>query len=119
MVKRLVWFAALFLASNAIVLAQAPKPATPAPANPAAELEKIQKAKDLVREWFKRWNALDETPESINKFMELYRPDALHLTGPQDDVIGTAYYDGQAMIRKLAEHVGKTYCRQAFYIKAR
>jgi hypothetical protein len=104
---------------------QAPK-AAPAPANPAAELEKlkaeqdrVQKAKELVREWFKRWNALDETPESINKFMELYRPDALHLTGPQDDLIGTVYYDGQAMIRKLAEHAGKTYCRQAFYIKAR
>lgn len=84
-----------------------------------AEQDKIQKATDLVREWFKRWNALDGSEESINKFAELYRPDALHLTGPQDELIGTAFYQGQDMIRTLAEHAGKTYCRQAFYIKTR
>ena len=84
-----------------------------------AEQEKIQKARDLVREWFKRWNALDGSEGTIDKLVELYRPDALHLTGPQDELIGSAFYQGQDMIRKLAEHAGKTYCRQAFYIKTR
>jgi hypothetical protein len=85
----------------------------------AAEQETTQKAADLVREWVRRWNALDGSEESIKKFMELYRPDALHETGPQDNLIGTAFYQNHDMIRKLAENVGKTYCRQAFYIKMR
>ncbi|HYR83224.1 MAG TPA: nuclear transport factor 2 family protein [Terriglobia bacterium] len=124
--RSVVWFTVLFLATNTMMLPQAPAGKAVTPVTPAAELEKlkaeqerIQKAKDLVREWFKRWNALDESEESINKFAELYRPDALHLTGPQDDLIGTAFYQGQDMIRKLAQHAGKTYCRQAFYIKTR
>jgi ketosteroid isomerase-like protein len=122
-------------AAPAAPKAAAPKPAAPKPPAAAAnaeldklkseqeklkaEQEKLQQARELVREWFKRWNSLDGTEASIDKFVELYRADALHLTGPQEELIGTAYYQGQEMIRKLADHVGKTYCRQAFYIKTR
>jgi hypothetical protein len=84
-----------------------------------AEQEKIQKAKDLVRNWFRRWNALDGSVESVSKFVELYKPNALHETGPQGETIGTAFYQGSDMIRKLAENTGKINCRQAYYIKTR
>ena len=36
------------------------------------EQKKIGEAQELVREWFRRWSALDGTEESVNRLMELY-----------------------------------------------
>lgn len=107
--KRLILFAAFLLWNSSSMFPQSPN----------TEQENIQKATDVVREWFRRWNALDGSVESIDRFVELYHPNALHVTGPQDERIGAAFYEGHSMLRKLAENAGKTYCRQAFYIKMR
>lgn len=117
--KGLILFTVFLLWNRAATFPQDPKPVPGEQEKLKAEQETIQKAKDFVREWFKRWNALNGSEESINKFVELYRPDALHETGPQDERIGTAFYEGAGMLRKLAENVGQTYCRQAYYIKMR
>jgi hypothetical protein len=109
MIRSLILIGMVFLWSTSPVSPQVPN----------AEQESVQKARDVVHEWFRRWNALDGTEESINRFVELYKPNALHVTGPQDEVIGPAFFEGHDMIRKLAEKTGKTYCRQAFYIKMR
>lgn len=109
MVKSLILLTILFIWNSA----------TMSPQVQPAEQEQIQKAKDLVRDWFRRWNALDGSAESVSRFVELYKPNALHETGPQGELIGTAFYQGHDMIRKLAENTGKTNCRQAYYIKTR
>ena len=36
----------------------------------------------IVEEWFKRWNALDGSDASVQKFLELYAPNAMHQVGP-------------------------------------
>ncbi len=78
-----------------------------------------QKPEDLVHEWFKRWNALDGSPESVNKLLELYHPDAVQLMGPRDGQIGPALYEGQRVIRTMAEQLSAEYSRLAYYVKAR
>jgi hypothetical protein len=84
------------------------------------EQEKILKAQQLVQEWFRRWNALEEgTPEAREKFLELYAPHALHITGPSEKQIGVVMYQGREEIERLAEMLPKKYNRVAFYIKVR
>jgi hypothetical protein len=84
-----------------------------------AEQEKLQKAQELVREWFRRWNTLDGTEDSVNRFVEMYEPDATHLVGPRENQIGPVFYEGHDLIRKMAEKVSQTYSRLAYYIKVR
>jgi len=84
------------------------------------EQKKIQTAQQLVQEWFRRWNALEEgTPEAREKFMELYSAHALHISGPSEKQIGTVMYQGHDEILRMAEMLPKKYSRIAFYIKVR
>ena len=84
-----------------------------------AEQERLQKAQQVVQDWFRRWNALDGTEESINRFVELYHPDAMHVVSPREGQSGPVAYEGHEYIRKMAEGLGKTYSRLAYYIKVR
>ncbi|MDH4066321.1 MAG: nuclear transport factor 2 family protein, partial [Acidobacteriota bacterium] len=54
------------------------------------------------RDWFDRWNALDGTPASVDAWIALYQPDALHITGPASHQKGTVTFRGHAGLRALA-----------------
>src|SRR5205823_2049379 len=70
--------------------------------------KKRKQSVELVKEWFRRWNALDGKAESINSLLELYRPDAVQEVGPNDrQGNGAIVYEGQKLIRKLAENFSK------------
>ncbi len=84
-----------------------------------AEEEKIKAATDLVHQWFRRWNALDGSEESITNFLELYRPDARHLMGPRENQNGPSLFEGHEEIRQLAQQMSKAYLRIAYFIKSR
>ncbi len=113
--------------------APAVKPAAPAAAaapskpDPAAEeaqkalkeLNQIKaerkKAEDFVHEWFRRWSALDGKDETINALMELYNPDAVLEMGPNDRQLGGAVtYEGDKLIRRMAQDFSKTWSTIAY-----
>ena len=62
----------------------------------------------VVEAWFDAMNALDGSPESIDKLLSLYREDALHITGPDSHQIGTVTYEGEKGIRFLLERTSQT-----------
>ncbi len=68
-----------------------------------------KKTQELVEEWFRRWNGLDGTAESVNRFLDLYEPNALHLSGPSEGQIGLVFYQGHKLIQKMAEDFSKTH----------
>lgn len=81
---------------------------------------KRKQAEDLVREWFLRWNALDGKEESLNKFLDLYHPGAMHEVGPNERQAGGAVtYEGHRLIRKMAEDFSKTWTAIAYRIAFR
>lgn len=71
-----------------------------APAPPAAA--QGAEAEALVRAWFDRWNGLDGTPASVEAWVALYQPDALHITGPASHQRGTVTFTGHDGLRALA-----------------
>lgn len=117
--RRVVIFVASFLCIAISVFPQAVKPVAPKTDVNADEgrlaiqaikdaQTKRKQAVDLVHEWFRRWNALDGKADSLNKFLELYRPDAMQEVGPNERQSGGAVlYQGQKLIRKLAEDFSK------------
>lgn len=87
------WFVPLIVALG--LSAQQPSSTPPAPVEePEGET--------LVREWFQRWNALDGSPESVDAWVALYQPDALHFSGPASHQKGTVTFQGHAGLRTLA-----------------
>ncbi len=118
----------------------AAKPASPAP-NPA-DMARDKKAKeeadalaaaaaaakvaedkkqvsiDVVHEWFIRWNALGEnTPEAIDRFVELYAEGASHEVGPNErQASGPVYYRGQNLIRRMASDYASKWMDIAYAI---
>jgi hypothetical protein len=105
----------------------AAKPATANEPAPAVELEKLKAdqertkaATEVAREWFRRLNALDGSKEAIDRFVELYQPDAVQIASPRgEDQIGPSYFEGADMIRKFAERTSKDYTRIAYFIRQR
>src|SRR5215467_5000664 len=105
----------------------AAKAAAPNEPGPAAELEKLKAdqektkaATEVAREWFRRLNALDGSKEAIDRFVELYQPDAVQIASPRsDDQMGPSYFEGSDMIRKYAERTSKDYTRIAYFIRQR
>ena len=75
--------------------AQTPAPAPAADAAPAA----------IVAAWLERLNALSDAPATLEAFVALYAPDALHIAGPTSDQRGTATYRGHDGIRVLASRI--------------
>jgi hypothetical protein len=96
------------------------KPASDAAKKPApttAQRASASTAQDLVREWFRRWNALDGTQETIKRFVELYQPDAIHQTEPSEKQIGPVYYEGHDAVRKMVSDFTNTAEQIAFAIE--
>src|SRR5262245_62042189 len=123
----------------AAIYSQTPKPQPPALAKPAdkaappavgkenasaefekfkADQERTKNAVEVAHEWFRRLNALDGSKESIDRFVDLYLPDAEQISGPRgDDQIGTSMFVGRDTIRKFAEKTAKDYTRIAYFIR--
>ena len=85
-------------------------PATPpaAPAQPDGEA--------VVREWFDRWNALDGSAASVDAWVALYEPDALHTAGPAAHQKGTVTVRGHEGLRTLAAQTTAVTERPAYRI---
>jgi hypothetical protein len=85
-----------------------------------ADQQTTKNAVEVAHEWFRRLNALDGSKESIDRFVDLYLPDAQQISGPHgDDQIGTSMFEGRDMIRKFAEKTAKDYTRIAYFIRQR
>ena len=101
---------------------QASKPQPDKPDKPPA-----LDAEKLVREWFRRLDALDdwwitvdgkEEPEAVvEKMVELYAPDALQFVDPEPDQLGTVMLSGHAGIRKWADNFARTRVQLAYRLQ--
>ncbi len=81
---------------------------------------KRKNAEDLVHEWFRRWNAIDGTDESFNKFLELYGPNAMAEVGPNDrQSDGPVMYEGPKAIRKMVGDFRKNWTAVSYSISKR
>jgi hypothetical protein len=58
---------------------------------------------DVVREWFRRWNALDGTDASVRRLIDLYTPDCVNQVPPSAAQIGPVYMVGPDGVRKMAD----------------
>jgi len=76
-----------------------------------------QKPERIVQEWFTRWNALDGTEASIQQFLDLYQPNAIHEEGPTARQIGPVFFDSRDGIRKMAEDYAKANTDSAYRIE--
>jgi hypothetical protein len=73
----------------------------------------------MAREWFIRLNELDdwyisfdgkeENDAVVNRFLELYAPDASHQVGPSERQIGAVIFQGKDAIRKWADEFSKKF----------
>lgn len=93
--------------SPAVLRAQTPVPAPAADPSPAA----------LVRQWLERLNALSDAPATLDAFVALYAPDALHIAGPTADQRGTATYRGHAGIRVMASRLAASEERRIYRLE--
>jgi hypothetical protein len=88
-----------------------PRTAKPSAMKPVA-------AEEAVREWFRRWNALDGSESSTKRFLDLYQPDAMHQISPSEKQIGPVYLEGIDAIRKLADDFTRVNTQPAFRIES-
>ncbi len=72
------------------------------------------KPEAIVEEWFKRWNALDGSEKSVQSFLELYQPNAIHEVPPSPKQIGPVFFEAHDGIRKMAEDFGRANTESAF-----
>jgi hypothetical protein len=84
--------------------------ATPASAQPTSPDQ-------LVKQWFDRFNAIGTEPKAIDALIEMYAPDALHITGPSPDQRGTATYRGQDGLRVFLTRMAASQDRLAYRIE--
>lgn len=80
---------------------------------PAAELAPSA----VVRLWIERLNALSDQPATLDAFVALYAPDALHITGPTPDQRGTATYRGHDGIRVFASRIAASEERRVYRLE--
>jgi ketosteroid isomerase-like protein len=74
-------------------------------------------AQSVVEEWFRRWNALDGSEASIQRFVDLYHPNAIHQAAPSGKQIGPVFLEAPAGIRKLAEDFSRANTDVAFRLE--
>lgn len=77
-----------------------------------------QKAEQVVRDWFERWNALDGSDKTRDRLLELYRPDATHQTSPAEKQMGAVVYEGQDQIGKMIQDFAAANTEIAFHFQA-
>ena len=87
--------------------------------NPPSGTSSVPKPEQLADEWFTRLNALDdwfitldgkeENAAVVDRFVELYRPDAYHQVGPSENQIGAVVMHGADAIRQWADTFSKNY----------
>ena len=73
----------------------------------------------MANEWFIRLNELDdwyisfdgkeENARVVDRFLELYAPDAFHQVGPSENQSGAVVFHGSDAIRKWADDFSKTF----------
>lgn len=122
MLKRTFWLFVFVLSAALNAGSQAAKPQTDKPDKPAA-----LDADKLVREWFRRLNALDdwfitvdgkEEPDRVvDSMLELYAPDVLQFVGPGEDQLGTVMLSGEAGVRKWASDFARKYVQLAWRLQ--
>ena len=71
---------------------------------------------EVVREWFRRWNALDGSDATAKRFIDLYQATAIHQTEPSEKQVGPVYYEGHEALRKLVDDFTKAAAQPAFQI---
>lgn len=76
-----------------------------------------QEPQKVVEEWFLRWNALDGSPASIQRFVDLYHPNALHQTTASPKQIGPVFLEAHEGVRKLAEDFSRDNTEPAFRLE--
>ena len=86
-----------------------------APASSSAST--AAEAEALVRAWFDKWNQLDGNPASVDAWIALYEPDALHTTGPASHQKGTVTFKGYEGLRALAAMTVATTERPAYRLE--
>ena len=96
-----------------VVPPTAAQSAAPSPASAAGPASDA-----VVRLWIDRWNALSEGPATLDAFVALYAPDALHIAGPTADQRGTATYRGHAGIRTMAARVVADQDRRTYRLES-
>jgi hypothetical protein len=121
MMKRLCFVLLFCSVLSSGGLSQATKPQPDKSEKPALDADK------LVREWFRRLNALDdwwitfdgkEEPEAVvEKMVELYAPDVLQFVDPEPDQLGTVMLSGPAGIRKWADNFARTRVQLAYRLQ--
>src|ERR1700678_4355267 len=78
---------------------------------------------DLVDEWIKRlnaladWSAEADAKRQIAKFVELFDPEALQFTGPNEDQIGMATYSGAEGMRVWATRFAHRWAKSEYQIQ--
>jgi hypothetical protein len=100
---------AFLLSQGSLSHAQSPSTQSPPRAKP----------EDMAREWFIRLNELDdwyisfdgkeENDAVVNRFLELYAPDASHQVGPSERQIGAVIFHGKDAIRKWADDFSRKF----------
>lgn len=120
-VQRTIFILLLFVSLSLSGRSQAARPQPDQPKAAALDGEK------LVREWFRRLNALDdwwitvdgkEEPEPvINRMVELYAADALQFVEPNEDQLGTVMLSGPEGIRKWSDLFARRYVQLAYRIQ--
>jgi hypothetical protein len=83
-------------------------------------------ADKLVDQWFIRLNALDdwyisyegkeETDAVVDRFVELYDPEAFHQVGPNENQLGPVVFHGVDGIKKWATDFAKTHVQLAYRV---
>lgn len=76
----------------------------------------------LVNEWLKRLNALADWSSgspapAIDRLAELYDPNVLQFTGPNENQIGPVTYSGLEGIRKWADNFAHAYSKSEFRVQ--
>jgi hypothetical protein len=115
--KRAALLVALVCTLPAVMTAQQGKPAPARPAAPAPAASRPTAAlttpEEIVREWFRRWNALDGTEAPLRRLIDLYEPTGANQVPPSDTQIGPVFMEGADGVRKMANDFMKSWMMPA------
>src|SRR5687768_14290354 len=70
-----------------------------------------------LSKWYISFDGKEENEAVVDRFMELYGPNAYHQVGPSEDQIGQVVFHGEAAIRKWANEFSKKYVGLAYRVE--